>query len=65
MNEDIMNAMGFKTEVARVKAHKCPFCNKDIIMSRFRDERSRREYKITGLCQVCQDDMFDVEDDQE
>lgn len=25
---------------------------------KFRDELSRREYKISGLCQKCQDDVF-------
>jgi hypothetical protein len=25
---------------------------------RFRDEKSRREYRISGFCQECQDNMF-------
>jgi hypothetical protein len=59
MNITIMEAAGFGEEVARVRAHKCPICHKDIKMNKFRDELSRREFKISGCCQTCQDDMFD------
>jgi hypothetical protein len=61
MNEDIMNQFGFQKEVTRVRNGKCPFCNKEIIMSKFCDEKSRREFRISGLCQMCQDDMFNEE----
>jgi hypothetical protein len=27
----------------------------------FRDEMSRKEYTISGMCQPCQDDVFGVE----
>lgn len=37
---------------------KCPFCGKVVDDSEFRDERSRREFKISGLCQKCQDEFF-------
>lgn len=30
----------------------------------FRDELSRREYRISGLCQNCQDTVFGVEGDE-
>lgn len=30
----------------------------------FRDELSRKEYTISGLCQVCQDEVFGSEEDQ-
>ena len=29
----------------------------------FRDELSRKEYGISGLCQRCQDNIFGVEED--
>ena len=29
----------------------------------FRDELSRKEYGISGLCQCCQDSVFGVEED--
>lgn len=37
----------------------CPFCKRPVDESQFRDEISLREYKISGLCQCCQDDFFD------
>jgi len=34
----------------------CPMCHKSI--GAFRDELSKKEYSISGLCQVCQDKVF-------
>lgn len=39
-----------------LKANKCVFCGKDVVS--LRDEKSFREYKISGLCQKCQDETF-------
>lgn len=53
---------------------RCPFCKKivntsdafnesyapDRLSNPFRDELSRKEYSISGLCQDCQDEMFGV-----
>lgn len=40
----------------------CPFCGKAIHPNQeFRDEISKREYKISGLCQDCQDKFFGKE----
>ena len=36
----------------------CPFCKNDIVMDTFRDDVSKREYKISGLCQKCQDEIW-------
>lgn len=37
----------------------CPFCNKIIDPEKeFRDDLSRKEFKISGLCQDCQDNVF-------
>lgn len=38
----------------------CPFCNKKITfaLSEFRDDLSRKEFRISGLCQKCQDEFF-------
>lgn len=35
----------------------CPTCGKQV--GRFRDSLSRREYGISGMCQECQDSVFD------
>jgi len=37
---------------------RCPFCGKPIKPAEFRDELSRREFLISGLCQQCQDKVF-------
>lgn len=36
----------------------CPFCGKDMTGATFRDTQSIREYKISGICQECQDEYF-------
>ena len=57
MNKDIMKAL-FPNEVKEVEQGKCPFCHEVVKMEDFRDELSRKEYSISGLCQTCQDEMF-------
>ena len=36
----------------------CPFCGTQINENEFKDELSYKEFKISGLCQKCQDEMF-------
>ena len=36
----------------------CVFCHKPINMEDFKDDLSRKEYEISGICQKCQDDTF-------
>ena len=40
------------------KNGKCPFCGKEVTESEFKDELSLREFRISGLCQKCQDEFF-------
>ena len=58
MNKKIMIDSGFAKQVADVELGKCPICKKTIHMNEFKDEISHREFKISGLCQKCQDDVF-------
>ena len=58
MNEEILRTLGFNEEVERAKQGKCPFCNTIVKVSDFKDELSKREYEISGLCQKCQDKFF-------
>jgi hypothetical protein len=58
MNKNIMRALGFGNEVAKVEAGRCPFCGKQVNIADFRDDCSIRECSISGLCQACQDDTF-------
>jgi len=43
-----------------IEADVCVFCAQDA--SVFRDEASRVEYTMSGLCQDCQDEVFTDED---
>lgn len=36
----------------------CPCCNKEVNTNELKDDISRKEYNISGLCQGCQDEMF-------
>jgi hypothetical protein len=58
MNKNIMKAMGFGKEVKLAESGKCPFCEKTIDVNEFRDELSKKEFGISGLCQTCQDEVF-------
>ena len=48
----------FPKEAERIKEGKCPFCGETINMDDFKDDLSRREFEISGMCQKCQDDFF-------
>jgi len=38
----------------------CVYCHNKVKIEDFRDDLSRKEYGISGLCQKCQDDTFGV-----
>ena len=56
-----MKQAGFGNMVELVEAGKCPLCEKPIKQEDFRNELSRREFRISGICQECQDDFFGVD----
>lgn len=58
MNKIILNKLGFSKEIDRINKKKCPMCNKDINMNDFKDKLSLKEFKISGMCQKCQDKIF-------
>ncbi len=39
-----------------IRSDVCTFCKKPAV--NFKDELSRREFAISGLCQECQDETF-------
>lgn len=53
-----MENAGFSKEMKMIDAGKCPLCGKIISPCEFRDELSVKEYKISGMCQHCQDEIF-------
>jgi len=56
MNKDLMRKMGFEKEMDEFDEGNCPLCGKRI--TEFRDELSKEEFKISGLCESCQDGVF-------
>lgn len=58
MNKKIMKKAGFGKEVKKVEWGRCPFCGRQIKMEDFKDALSRKEFRISGLCQTCQDTIF-------
>ena len=54
----------FDEEMRRVAMGACPICAEEIDADGFRDELSRREHGISGMCQACQDAFFDGGDDE-
>jgi hypothetical protein len=43
---------------------KCPFCGKVPKPEEFRDELSVKEWRISNLCQACQDETFIAQEDE-
>lgn len=58
MNKDIMRAAGFGKEVDAIEAGKCPGCDELVDPEAFRNDISLREFRISGMCQKCQDKFF-------
>ena len=56
------NAFG-RTATEAIAQHVCVICGKPI--EGFKDVLSRREYRISGMCQECQDETFGVSDNDD
>lgn len=55
-----LKVLGFEEELKRIENKQCPFCGSSKTSKKdFRDELSWKEFKISALCQKCQDDIFD------
>jgi DNA-directed RNA polymerase subunit RPC12/RpoP len=61
MNREIMLAVGFGKSLDLIKEDKCPTCSAEIDHN-FRDELRLKEYKISGMCQDCQDKIFNLKE---
>lgn len=55
MNEKIVETV-FPGTIEKIENKLCPICGKKI--ERFRDQKSIKEYEISGMCQKCQDEIF-------
>ena len=49
-----------KSQTEAKEQNICVCCHNEIKDEDFRDDKSRKEYDISGLCQKCQDDTFGV-----
>jgi hypothetical protein len=63
MNKNILRQLGFGSVVDGVEAGLCPCCNKKIVMDFFVDELSLKEFQISGMCQECQDSVFNSDEE--
>jgi len=48
----------YPTALMRIQAGWCATCSGIIREEDFRDELSKKEYSISGMCQSCQDQIF-------
>jgi hypothetical protein len=53
-----LRSLGFGKEIDRVEVGLCPWCGLPVNPEDFRDDASRKESKITGMCQECIDEYF-------
>jgi len=59
MNDEIMKNLGFEEEVERKNHGFCAICG--LAVSEFRNEISKREWEISGMCHKCQDSIFGLD----
>jgi len=52
----VSESAGFGKRKDSIRRDVCVFCKEPAL--NFRDELSRKEYTISGMCQECQDKMF-------
>ena len=55
---NILRMLGRHEDARALENGRCPKCHEKVYMSDFRDQLSRDEYKISFLCQTCQDKVF-------
>lgn len=65
MNEGqkmVLRAFGYGDHVDRVEQGLCPFCAQKVDPDSFKDNLSKKEFEISGMCQTCQDEFFTVDE---
>ena len=58
INKELMRVLGFAAEVALVEKGICPMCKQPVEAAKLKDEATKAEYRISGLCPDCQNDVF-------
>ena len=54
--DNLSISMGRQSRTGAIKTDTCVMCKKPAI--EFKDELSKKEYTISGMCQECQDNIF-------
>lgn len=57
--DNLLTAIAGTSRVASVAAGTCTTCPRTGVHNSFRDSLSVREYRISGMCQTCQDSVFE------
>jgi len=58
VNKKILRTAGFNEEIDAIEHGFCPVCKYPISKDEFKDDISKKEYSISGLCQQCQNSIF-------
>jgi hypothetical protein len=56
--KNVLRLCGLGKNVNKVEAGLCPLCDKKINLDEFRDDISRKEFDISGMCAACQQEVF-------
>ncbi len=54
----------YREQLLLIEQGKCPLCSELIDSDEFRDEESKHENHITGLCQQCQDRIYSRKEEE-
>lgn len=65
MNKEMMRVLGFGEEIDMINEGLCPICGERVDESEFTDTLSSKNFKISGICQTCQDSVFNCSDDED
>ena len=57
--DQLMSLIAGKDRKAIIQSNQCMFCSKEA--TTFSNALSLKEYEISGMCQECQDDVFNCE----
>jgi len=58
MNKEIVKQF-FPKMVDNFEKGLCSFCGEKIQENEFKDDLSKKEYEISGLCVICQNKVFE------
>jgi len=58
--EQYLNSLTGVSRVGAITEESCVSCHE--MAKSFRDDLSRKEFSISGLCQTCQDEVFGTEE---